>query len=395
MLPTWQTAKPLLTIKWCVMKEMLWVTAVLYFSVQGLVSCSRKNAAKEDHRNHIEVTQDMPGMDMLTLTKRDEQYANIRTDTVKTKPIAEYTTLLGTTNFDETKITVVTSRVPGRIDKLFTRNPQQVVARGQPLYSIYSEELLSNEHEYLNALQQREQFSSMRFVIDKLIEGSRQKLLLWGLSAQQLAVLEKTGKASPLITFNSTVSGSLVELSVGEGQYVETGTPLFRIADLSQLWIEAQMYTDELRWLYEQPSITAEFEAYPGESFKLKPVFNNPGVEADQKISLVRFLFANKEFPIKPGMMVYVNIKRNEKRALVIPKSSILIGNMITAWVKSGDGMYENRMIRLGIQNKKEVEVLDGLKEGEIVVTSGAYLLNSALVLKNGAGMAGMDGMKM
>ena len=118
-------------------------------------------------------------------------------------------------------------------------------------------------------------------------------------------------------------------------------------------------------------------------------------MEADQKISLVRFLFANKEFPIKPGMMVYVNIKRNEKRALVIPKSSILIGNMITAWVKSGDGMYENRMIRLGIQNKKEVEVLDGLKEGEIVVTSGAYLLNSALVLKNGAGMAGMDGMKM
>jgi Cu(I)/Ag(I) efflux system membrane fusion protein len=395
MLPTWQTAKPLLTIKWCVMKEMLWVTVVLYFSVQGLVSCSRKDSAKEDHRNHIEVTQDMPGMDMLTLTKRDEQYANIRTDTVKTKPIAEYTTLLGTTNFDETKITVVTSRVPGRIDKLFARNPQQFITQGQPLYSIYSEELLSNEHEYLNALQQREQFSSMRSVIDKLIEGARQKLLLWGLSAQQLAVLEKTGKASPLITFNSTVSGSLVELSVGEGQYVETGTPLFRIADLSQLWIEAQMYTDELRWLYEQPSITAEFEAYPGESFKLKPVFNNPGVEADQKISLVRFLFANKEFPIKPGMMVYVNIKRNEKRALVIPKSSILIGNMITAWVKSGDGMYENRMIRLGIQNKKEVEVLDGLKEGEIVVTSGAYLLNSALVLKNGAGMAGMDGMKM
>jgi Cu(I)/Ag(I) efflux system membrane fusion protein len=290
---------------------------------------------------------------------------------------------------------VVTSRVPGRIDKLFARNPQQFVARGQPLYSIYSEELLSNEQEYLNALQQREQFSSMRSVIDKLIEGARQKLLLWGLSAQQLAVLEKTGKASPLITFNSTASGSLVELSVGEGQYVKTGTPLFRIADLSQLWIEAQMYTDELRWLYEQPSITAEFEAYPGESFKLKPVFNNPGVEADQKISLVRFLFANKEFPIKPGMMVYVNIKRNEKRALVIPKSSILIGNMITAWVKSGDGMYENRMIRLGIQNKKEVEVLDGLKEGEIVVTSGAYLPNSALVLKNGAGMAGMDGMKM
>ena len=81
--------------------------------------------------------------------------------------------------------------------------------------------------------------------------------------------------------------------------------------------------------------------------------------------------------------------------ALVIPKSSILIGNMITAWVKSGDGMYESRMIQLGIQNKKEVEVLNGLNKGEIIVTNGAYLLNSALILKKGAGMPGMEGMKM
>jgi membrane fusion protein, copper/silver efflux system len=377
------------------MKNKILIAASLFYAALNLFSCSRKEAAKEDHSSHNEATQDMSGMNMVTLTKRDEQYANIRIDTVKQKPIAEYTTLLGTTNFDETKVTVVTSRVRGRIDKLFARNPQQLVASGQPLYAIYSEELLSYENEYLNALQQQEQFNSMRPVIDKLIEGSKQKLLLWGISSQQLADLEKNGKASPLVTFNSPVSGTIVELPVSEGQYVETGSPLFRIADLSQLWIETQMYTNELRWLYEKPTITAEFDAYPGESFKVIPVFNNPGVEADQKISVVRFLIANRKIPIKPGMMVYVNIKRNEKRALVIPKSSILIGNMITAWVKSGDGMYESRVIQLGIQNKKEVEVLNGLKEGELIVTNGAYLLNSALVLKKGAGMPGMEGMKM
>ena len=361
----------------------------------SLFSCFRKDAAKENHNNHNAVPGDMPEMDMVRLTKRDEKYANIQIDTVKVKEIAEYTTLLGTTNFDETKVTVVTSRVRGRIDKLFARNPQQVVVAGQSLYSIYSEELLSYENEYLNALQQRQQFSSMKPVIDKLIEGARQKLQLWGLSAQQISLLEKTSKPSALITFNSPVSGTLIELSVGEGQYVETGASLFRIANLSQLWVEAQMYTDELRWLYEKPTVTAEFDAYPGESFKLTPVFNNPSVEADQKISVVRFLVPNQKFPLKPGMMVYVNIKRNEKRALVIPKTSILMGNMITAWVKSGDGMYESRMIRLGLQNKKEVEVLSGLKEGELIVTNGAYLLNSALVLKKGAGMPGMEGMKM
>lgn len=94
-------------------------------------------------------------------------------------------------------------------------------------------------------------------------------------------------------------------------------------------------------------------------------------------------------------MMAYVNIKRNEKKTVVIPKSSILIGNMTTAWVKTGDGMYENRIIELGLQNKKEVEVTSGLSEGELIVTNGAYLLNSALILKKGAGMQGMEGMKM
>ncbi|WP_158085261.1 efflux RND transporter periplasmic adaptor subunit [Niastella vici] len=360
-----------------------------------MAACTDKKAANQmlEHDSHVVATKidsaiDME--DMIMLTKRDEQYANILVDTVKIKTIAEYTTLPGTTRFDERKITVVTSRIRGRLDKLFVRNPQQWVATGQPLYAIYSEELLSYENELLNALQQQAQFSSMKQVVDQMVEGAKKKLLLWGLTSEQISVLQKSRETSPLVTFYSPVSGTLVELSASEGQYVETGTPLFRLADLSQLWIEARIYTSELRWLHEKPSITAEFDAYPGESFTVVPVFDNPTVEADQKISLVRFMLTNRSHQLKPGMMVYVNIKRNEKKTVVIPKSAILVGNMITAWVKTGDGMYESRIIQLGVQNKKEVEVISGLKEGELIVTSGAYLLNSALVLKKGAGMEGM-----
>jgi len=365
------------------------------FTILGMVACTDKKAAiqKLEHDSHIAATKVDPTVDMedmITLTKRDEQYANILVDTVKIKTIAEYTTLPGTTSFDERKITVVTSRIRGRLDKLFVRNPQQWVANGQPLYAIYSEELLSYENELLNALQQQAQFSSMKQVVDQMVEGAKKKLLLWGLTGEQISALQKSRETSPLVTFYSPVSGTLVELSASEGQYVETGTPLFRLADLSQLWIEAQIYTSELRWLHEKPSITAEFDAYPGETFTVVPVFDNPTVEADQKISLVRFMLTNRSHQLKPGMMVYVNIKRNEKKTVVIPKSSILVGNMITAWVKTGDGMYESRVIQLGVQNKKEVEVISGLKEGELIVTSGAYLLNSALVLKKGAGMEGM-----
>ena len=365
--------------------------------VLGILGCTEKKTQnkKEDHSSHNAAAKDSSEMDMVTITKRDEQYANIRIDTVKTKTMAEYTTLLGTTSFDERKITVVTSRIRGRLDKLFVRNPQQWVAARQPLYSIYSEELLSYENELLNALQQQSQFSNMKQVVDQLVEGARKKLLLWGLTTEQITELEKSRQASPLVTFYSPVAGTLIELSATEGQYVEIGTPLFRLADLSQLWIEAQMYTNELRWLYEKPSISVEFDAYPGETFNVVPVFDNPAIEADQKISLVRFLVTSRSYQLKPGMMAYVSIKRNEKKTVVIPKSSILIGNMITAWIKTGDGMYENRMIELGIQNKKEVEVISGLREGELIVTNGAYLLNSALILKKGAGMPGMEGMKM
>jgi len=388
---TWQTAKQLLNIKPVIMKNRIWLIVVMTVLLMAAACTGKKSSdTKQQHSEHNAAQPAKNDMDMITLTSRDEQYVNITIDTVKVKTMAEYTTLLGTTSFDERKVTVVTSRIRGRLDKLFVRNPQEMVSTGQPLYAIYSEELLSYENELLNALQQQAQFTNMKQVMDQLVEAARKKLLLWGLTAEQIAQLESSGEASPLITFYSPVSGTLVELAVSEGQYVEIGTPLFRLADLSQLWIEAQMYTSELRWLYEKPVITVEFDAYPNETFSVVPVFDNPSVEADQKISLVRFLIINRKLHLKPGMMAYVSIKRNEKKTMVIPKSSILIGNMITAWVKTGDGMYENRVIELGIQNKKEVEVISGLKEGELIVTSGAYLLNGALILKKGAGMPGM-----
>lgn len=377
--------------------KILIMTFILGSAGLCIAGCSGKetDSKKQEHTNHTYTNQRTTEMDMITLSKRDEQYANIQTDTVRVKTMAEYTTLVGTTSFDERKITVVTSRIRGRLDKLFVRNPQQWVQAGQPLYAIYSEELLSYENELLNALRQQSQFSTMKQVIDQLVDGARKKLLLWGLNSEQVAQLEKSREASPLVTFYSPVSGTLVDLEVNEGQYVEIGAPLYRLADLSQLWVETQMYTNELKWLYEKPFITVEFDAYPNESFNVVPVFDNPAVEADQKISLVRFLVTSRSHRLKPGMMAYVSIRRNEKKTMVIPKSAILVGNMITAWIKTGEGMYENRMIELGIQNKKEVEVNSGLKEGEIIVTSGAYLLNGALILKKGAGMPGMEGMKM
>lgn len=242
----------------------------------------------------------------------------------------------------------------------------------------------------LSALQMKVESSNLGESLDQLVVAAKKKLMLWGLTNAQIEQLEKSEVASPLITFYSPVSGTLTELAVGEGQYVDEGTALFRIADMSQLWIEAQMYSSELRWLEGKTTIMVEFDDFPDEMFKVVPVFDNPALEADSKISLIRFQVENHFNKLKPGMMAYVNIRRSEKKTLVIPKRSIVVGEMISAWVKRGEGKYEKRMISLGIQNKKEVEVLSGLKVGELIVTDGAYLLNSALILKKGTGMPGM-----
>lgn len=354
----------------------------------------KKRADQEQHSGgHAET--DSAGKEILTLSDQDEKHANIRIDTVRIKSMAEFSTVLGTANFDQRKITVVTSRIRGRLDKLLVRNPQQYVKEGEPIYAIYSEELIAYENELLTAIQMKESPSDLQASFDQLIEAAKRKLFLLGLTNFQIEQIEKSGVASPLITIYSPVSGTLSELSVSEGQYVEEGTAMFRIADMSRLWIEAQMYVNELRWLDGGAAIQAEFDALPGEVFKVVPVFDNPSLEADSKISLVRFQVENPSNKLRPGMMAYINIKRNEKKTLVIPKSSIVVGEMISAWVKTAKGTYENRMIQLGIQNKKEVEVLSGLKEGELIVTNGAYLLNSALILKKGTGMPGMEGMDM
>ena len=225
-----------------------------------------------------------------------------------------------------------------------------------------------------------------------MVESARRRLELWTLTEKQISEIERTGKISPLITFYSNRSGYLSELLVREGEYVEAGAALFQLADLSSLWIEAQFYSDEINYLSQSPALQIEFEAFSGERIQGEIVYASPRLEDNTKINLVRVRIDNKQNKYKPGMMAYVFLKRNEKRTLVIPKSALLIGNNITVWVETSDGMFEQHMVEIGIQNKREVEILSGLSAGDQVVTRGAFLLNSAWIVKQGGGaMEGMD----
>lgn len=357
----------------------------LFLMLISLVSCDKKQKVEEDAVHH--------DINIIELSARDEILANIKIDTVRNKIIYETTNLLGKATVDENRISVVSSRIRGRVDKLFVRSTGEEIKNGEALYSIYSEELLSDESEYLLALKQQSEFSSQKNMVNELVLASKKKLLLLGMRENQIDELEKTKVSSPLITFYSNTSGYLAELNINEGEYVEAGTVFFKIAQSNSVWVEAQVFPYEIKQLNQNPEINIEFEALPNEKFKGKIVLNSPVFEQNSKISFVRIEIQNKNGKVKPGMLASVILKTNEKTELVIPKSAITLGEMPTVWIEKEKGKYEMRKIHTGIQNKSEIEVVHGLDEGERIVTSGAYLINSAYILNYGVNS--MAGMKM
>lgn len=279
------------------------------------------------------------------------------------------------------------------MEKLFIKNPGEFVKQGQPIYSIYSEELLADENDYLLALDQYKNAIAQKELAKQLLDASRRKLLLWTLTEAQMKDLERSKKVIPLITFYSLYNGYITELLVREGEYLTIGTPVIKTADLNTLWIETQVYSDEVKYLHQNPTLSVEFEAYPNELYKGEVVFDNPTLEQDQKVNMLRVQVRNNNNTLKPGMMAYIYLKRNEKNTIVIPKSALLLESATSVWIENSDGMYQQRMVTTGIENKKEVEILSGIEPGDRVVISGAYFLKSANVIKQGGG--NMGGMKM
>lgn len=372
---------------------MKFLNSILALSGIVLLSCSTKN----DHEGHgneqSSMTHDMELQAVVMLTTHEQKVANVTLDTVQKRLLTKTTMLLGTIAINDKQVDVISARVRGRLDHLFVRNPGQTIKRNQPLYAIYSEELLSDENEYLLALTQQQQFLSQQKTTQALLEASKKKLLLWGLTEAQIKELERSRKTSPLVTFYSSLNGILIDLRVSEGQYVETGSVLFTVSDLSSVWIESQVYPGEVKNVIHYPEVEIELEAFPEQRLKGKMVFINPAFESNSNINYVRYEMQSNGLPVTPGMMAYVYLTNSEKHAISVPRSAVVFETMPVVWVQIEPGVFEKRMVKLGIQNKMEVEVLEGLKSGDVVAVTGAYLINSQYILLKGAGS--MGGMKM
>jgi len=288
-------------------------------------------------------------------------------------------------------LTQISARVPGRIERLYVRNPGETVRAGAPLFALYSEELQKAQLDFLLAsAQQRELSGADNIDYAPLVAAARNKLQLWGFTAAQQRQLLRAGKPLNPVPYFSPKSGVVQEVALREGDYVQEGTPIFSLVDLSTVWVEAQLYATDASVRAGQ-AVTVTFPSLPGREVAGRVSFINPEL-ADSKVTLVRVALPNPQRAYTPGLQAVVRLAPTSPKtttaadALRVPMAAVLqeqAGSSL--WVRLPNGSYENREVELGPQAGGQVEIRSHLTAGEEVVVGGAYLLHSEYILQKGA----------
>ncbi len=386
---------------------ILAIAAILFFN-----SCKSKNEAPQDPDTYYTCSMDpqvveyKPGKcpickmdltpvkkkngenkDELQLSERQIQLGNIQTDTIRNGTIGDQLVLTATLNFDQMKSASVSSRVMGRVERLYYKNLGDYVKKGSALYEIYSEDLNNAKQEYILALDKKKVFADESVIdFDQLIQSARNKLLLWGLSEAQIAELTQSKKATPTTTFYSTAGGYITQLDIREGDYIMEGGTIIKLADLSALWAEAQVYTSQMAEINSNSVAIVQLPDFDNKEIKGKIEFVNPEINPDTRINLIRVSIPNPGNQLKPGMPAYVLLKSPQRTSLTLPIDAVIRdGKGATVWVQTGKNTFKSLMVQVGMESGDRIEIKSGLKEGDIVVLTGAYLLHSEYVFKKGA----------
>lgn len=332
----------------------------------------------------------------LRIPPRQQFLANIHTDTARMMPLSGQLVLTGTTLFNPEGTQTISAWVGGWIEKMYVRNPGEMVHQGQKLYELYSPELLSAEKDYLLALKQKEVFQKASVDFTATIQALKQKLVRWGLSDEQIRQLATQSKPSGKVSIYSKSSGYLTKKMKEEGDHVKEGNAVLRVVKNNTLWVQAQLYDTELPLLNADPEIWVELDAFPGKKLPGKIVFNNPVNKNDSRVHLLNIAITNPDDKIQPGMLAYVYLQTSkEQPAVVIPESAVIYGEKNNyVWVAEPADQFKRRKVQLGTDNNSMIQILHGIKPGEKVVSSGAYLVNSEYILQYGTGV-NLSGMQM
>ncbi len=305
---------------------------------------------------------------------------------------------VGTVGYDERGFTQVTLKTSGWVRKVFVDSIGRPVRKGEPLFTFYSPDLMATQDEYLLALKTQVQLAESPLDEAKanagaLVASARERLRLWDVTDSQIVALEHRGKADPVLTIYAPSSGIVMKRDALPGKYVEPGTTLYEITDFSTVWIHADIYESEVVAAKLGQKATVTFAAYPGETFRGKVAYVYPTLNTEARTIRVRLEFQNPELKLKPGMYGNVTLQTNAVRTLVVPKEAVLnTGIRQLVFMDRGQGRYEPASVKLGRRSQDVVEVMEGLKEGDQIVTSANFLLDAESKLASAASMQSMMG---
>ena len=324
------------------------------------------------------------------ITAAGVQVAEVRTATLKTDIDS-----FGRVEQPEAQLAAVSARISGRVDKLYVQYTGETVRRGQAVADVYSPEVATAMEDYRLALENRKQLGqsddpNAQIQADALVHASQRKLELWGIGDKQINKPETGGV--PHVTLFAYVSGSVVERKVTQGQYVNAGDTLLTVADLSQVWIKADVYEDQLPQIRPGQDVDITAEALPNRTVHGHVDFIEPAANPQTRTVPVHVHVANPGMRLLPGMFVNATfISRAPRESIVVPRSAVLdTGTRKIVYLARANGVFEAREVTVGTPSEDLFPVTNGLKLGDKVVLSGNFLIDSQAHLSSG--MSGLYG---
>ena len=346
-----------------------------------------KTQAGDDKSSH-DITS--LGVNEVKLSPSQQILANVQTETVKVRQFSGEKTFNGYVKINEKNLAHISTPVMGKIVRMFVNFEGQSVRAGEPVFELYSPDLVSTQKEFVLALENFDRItkSGNEFATGQaksLVDASRYRLRQWEMTPVQLDELERTREIRNTIIVYSKYSGIITKKYVQEGHWPMAGEIIYDVANLSTVWVIANVYESDVQYIKNGQGSEITSAAYPGETFNARINFVDPIFDAASRTLQVRIDVSNRNNKLKPDMYVKVKINTFYSQNTAVPKNAVLrMGENDIVYVEKEKGVYEPRVVKIGYEQDGYYEILSGLKEGETVVSSGGFLIDSESQIQKG-----------
>lgn len=328
----------------------------------------------------VPVTTEEVKTGVINVDAERRQLIGVKTGRVERKPVTATVRAVGKVTYDETRLADIALKIRGWIGEVFADYTGVVVEKGEPLFTIYAPELLSAQEEYVESARRARDGGR-----STLLDTAKRRLRLWNLTEPQIVALADSGRPREYVPILSPVTGTVIEKNVVEGSTAEAGMRLYRIADLSNVWIDAEIYESDLPLVRVGQKAEVTLSYLPGERFTGTVSYVYPYLDAPSRTGRIRIEVRNEQGKLKPDMYAAVAIEEALGEQLVVPEDAVIMaGETNLVFVDLGEGKLKPKKITIGRRGPDGYAVLDGLAEGDVVVTSGNFLIASESKLKSG-----------